>query len=132
MLCSHHLACARRCLWDVGGSALVAGELAAMLGHWQQPIGVGTLLRWAADSSMCTACSQPRVNVGGGLVALALLVLLGLHSSAMVGYGGSALVGYVGASAVVRWRGNGIVTVLVPARWCQRRRDLTINIRWKG
>ncbi len=26
----------------------------------------------------------------------------------------------------------GILTVLVPACWCQKRRDLTINIRWKG
>jgi hypothetical protein len=26
----------------------------------------------------------------------------------------------------------GILTVLAPAHWCQKRRDLTINMRWKG
>ncbi len=26
----------------------------------------------------------------------------------------------------------GILTVLAPARWCQKRRDPTINMRWKG
>ncbi len=26
---------------------------------------------------------------------------------------------------------TGIVTALAPARWCRRRRDLTINNRWK-
>jgi hypothetical protein len=27
---------------------------------------------------------------------------------------------------------GGILTVLVPARWCQKRRDPTIIMRWKG
>ncbi len=26
----------------------------------------------------------------------------------------------------------GILTVLAPARWCHKRRDPTIKIRWKG
>ncbi len=26
----------------------------------------------------------------------------------------------------------GILRVLAPARWCQKRRDLTINMMWKG
>ncbi len=42
------------------------------------------------------------------------------------------MVGDVGASAVVRWWGNGIVTVLAPALWCQRRRDPTINMNGRG
>jgi hypothetical protein len=36
------------------------------------------------------------------------------------------LVGDVIAYVVV------ILTVLVLARWCQKRRDPTINMRWKG
>jgi hypothetical protein len=42
------------------------------------------------------------------------------------------LAGDVGASVVARWRGNGVLTVLAPAHWCQKRRDLNINMRWKG
>ncbi len=38
----------------------------------------------------------------------------------------------VGWSAVVRWWGDGIVTILAPARWCQRRRDPTINMNGRG
>ncbi len=26
----------------------------------------------------------------------------------------------------------GILTVLMPVRWCQKRRDPKINMRWKG
>jgi hypothetical protein len=39
---------------------------------------------------------------------------------------------YVGASVVARWRGNGVLTLLAPARWCRKRSDPTINTRWKG
>ncbi len=42
------------------------------------------------------------------------------------------MVGGVGASAVARWWGDGVVTVLAPARWCQRRRDPTINMNERG
>jgi hypothetical protein len=42
------------------------------------------------------------------------------------------LAGNVGASVVARWRGDGILTVLAPARWCQKNSDPTINMRWKG
>ena len=42
------------------------------------------------------------------------------------GIGGSVVVGDVVAYVV------GILTVLVPARWCQKRRAQTINMRWKG
>ncbi len=45
---------------------------------------------------------------------------------------GSALAGNVGVSVVARWRGDGILTVLAPARWCRKRSDPTINMRWKG
>ncbi len=38
------------------------------------------------------------------------------------------MVGDVVALAVARWWGDGVVTVLAPARWCQRRRDPTINM----
>ncbi len=41
-----------------------------------------------------------------------------------------ALVGDVGASVVACWRGDGVLTVLPPARWCPKRRDPTINMRW--
>jgi hypothetical protein len=74
-------------------------EPAALLGHWQQCVGIGMLLRQAADASGCPAHSCPRVKVGGssgthfawlasrvaqgknwgGAAALALLVLLGLR-----------------------------------------------------
>jgi hypothetical protein len=37
-----------------------------MLGRWQQQVGVGTLLRLAADASARTARSGARVKVGGG------------------------------------------------------------------
>jgi hypothetical protein len=42
------------------------------------------------------------------------------------GVGGSALVGDVVVYVL------GILTVLVPARWCQKRRDPTINMKGKG
>jgi hypothetical protein len=42
------------------------------------------------------------------------------------------LAGDVIASVVVRSRGDGILTVLATARWFQKRRDATINMRWKG
>ncbi len=42
------------------------------------------------------------------------------------------MVGDVGASLVARCWGDGIVTVLAPAHWCQRRRDLTINMNGRG
>jgi hypothetical protein len=48
------------------------------------------------------------------------------------GVGGSAMAGNVGASVVAHWRGDGIITVLAPACWCQKRSDPTINMRWKG
>ncbi len=41
------------------------------------------------------------------------------------------MAGNVRASVVVRWRGDGILTVLVPARWCRKRSNPTINMRWK-
>ena len=44
--------------------------------------------------------------------------------------GGSALAGDVGASVVACWRGDGVLTLLPPARWCPKRRDPTINMRW--
>jgi hypothetical protein len=44
------------------------------------------------------------------------LLCLACTSGRWRGVVGSALVGDVGASAVVRLQGNGIVTVLVPAR----------------
>jgi hypothetical protein len=38
-----------------------------MLGRWQQPrVGVGMLLRLAADTLACTARSGARVKGGGG------------------------------------------------------------------
>jgi hypothetical protein len=42
------------------------------------------------------------------------------------------LVGDVGVSTVVRCWGDGIVTVLALAGWCQRRRDPTINMNGRG
>ncbi len=42
------------------------------------------------------------------------------------------MVGYVKASAVARWWKDGIVTVLMPAHWCQRRRDPTIIMNGRG
>ncbi len=39
--------------------------------------------------------------------------------------------GIDGTSVVARWLGRGNVTALAPARWCWRRRDPTINNRWK-
>ncbi len=39
--------------------------------------------------------------------------------------------GIDGMLVVARWLGRGIFTALVPARWCRRRRDPTINNRWK-
>ncbi len=42
------------------------------------------------------------------------------------------MAGSVGASVVAHWRGDGVLTVLAPVRWCQMRRDLTFNMRWKG
>ncbi len=45
---------------------------------------------------------------------------------------GALVGGDVRASAVAHWQGNGVLTVLVLARWCQRGRDPTINMRWKG
>ncbi len=56
---------AHRRLRGVRGSALVR-DLAAMLGHWQQRVGVGTSLRWAADALACAARLRPGVKVGGG------------------------------------------------------------------
>jgi hypothetical protein len=42
------------------------------------------------------------------------------------------LAGNVGASLVAPWRGDGILTVLAPARWFQKRSNPIINMRWKG
>jgi len=101
---SRRSANARWCLRCVGGSAL-ARESAAMSGHWQQQMGVGTSLRRAADASARAARSRPGVEVGGGSGACfarhtprvaqgkvgggaavhASLASLGLLSSAMVG-----------------------------------------------
>ena len=39
------------------------------------------------------------------------------------------MAGNVRALVVASWWGDGILTVLAPARWCQKRRDLTINMR---
>ncbi len=84
---------------------MLARESAAMLGHWQQRVGVGMSLRQATDALACTARSRPGVKVGGGAVVLALhgschgwcrakfkeavvhalLAMLGLLSLAMVG-----------------------------------------------
>ncbi len=83
----------------------MAMGLAAMLGLWQQQVGVGTLLRQAADASTLVACLWPGVKVGGGqrrslctahivggagqgwvgAAAHASLALLGLLLLAMVG-----------------------------------------------
>jgi hypothetical protein len=41
-------------------------ELVAMLGRWQQRVGVVTSLRLAADASARAAHSGARVKVGGG------------------------------------------------------------------
>ncbi len=38
----------------------------ALLGRWQQRIGIGTLLRQAAGALGCPARSHPRVKMGGG------------------------------------------------------------------
>ncbi len=42
------------------------------------------------------------------------------------------MAGNVGASVVVRWQGDGVLTVLALARWCQKRSNPMINMRWKG
>ncbi len=42
------------------------------------------------------------------------------------------MTGDVVASVVTRWRGDGILTVLAPAHRSLKRRDPTINMRWKG
>ncbi len=42
------------------------------------------------------------------------------------------MTGDVGGSVVAHWRGDGVLTVLALACWCQKRRDLTINMGWKG
>ncbi len=41
-------------------------ELAVMLGRWQQRVGIGTSLRWAADALARAARSGARVQGGGG------------------------------------------------------------------
>ncbi len=71
------------------------------------------------------------LRVVQGKVVGRAAVLLCLRRSACScqqwqGVGGSALAGDVVAYVV------GILTVLVPARWCQKRRDPTINMRWRG
>ncbi len=71
-------------------------------------------------------------KVGREAAALASLALLGLLLLAMVGCWGYCVGGDVGASVVAHWWGDGVLTVLVLARWCQKRRDPTINKRWKG
>jgi hypothetical protein len=91
-------------LRGVGGSALER-ELAAMLGHWRQQVGIGTSLRRAADmlahavrlgarvmvegGQRCLLCTAHVAGGAGqswgGAAALALLAVLGLLSSAMVG-----------------------------------------------
>jgi len=50
------------------------------------------------------------------------------------GVRGSALAWDVGASVVARWWGDGVLTVLVLAHWCQKkkRRDPTNEIRCNG
>jgi hypothetical protein len=102
-------------------------------------------LRLAADASAHAARSGARVKVGEGSSArFAQLTprvvqgkvvgraaaLLCLQRSACScwqerGVGGSALAGDVIAYVV------GILTVLAPACWYQKRRDPTINMRWK-
>jgi hypothetical protein len=69
---------------------------------------------------------------GGGAVALFFLNLLGLRFLGFAGVEGSALAGDVRTSVVGHRWGDGVVTVLAPARWCQMMRDPTINMRWKG
>ncbi len=64
LLCSRRSTHVRRRLQGVGGSAL-ARELAAILGHWQRRVGVGTSLRRAADALARTARSRPGVKVRG-------------------------------------------------------------------
>ncbi len=41
------------------------------------------------------------------------------------------MAGNVGASVVAHWWGDGVLTVLAPAREEQKRNDVTINMRWK-
>ena len=42
------------------------------------------------------------------------------------------MAGDVEASVVACWRGDGVLTVLPPARWCPKRRDPTINMKVVG
>jgi hypothetical protein len=103
-----------------------------MLGRWQQRVGVGTLLRLAADASACAARSGARVKVGGGQQhslhtahvagsagqscgegsGAASLEALGLLLLAMAGCWGQCIGGHVVAFMVGihgscgwRWRG---------------------------
>ncbi len=80
----------------------MAGELVAILGRWRRRVGVGASL----DARHRGFCS------------------LALGWARWRG-------GIDGTSVVARWLGRGIVTALAPARWCRRRRDPTINNRWK-
>ncbi len=104
---------ALRRLRGVGGSALVR-ESAALLGCWQWRVGVGTLLRQAADALGRAARLRPRVKVGGGQRRL----LLSGHvtGGARQKWGGGSgacfacvarlsLVGDGGVLGVVRWWG---------------------------
>jgi hypothetical protein len=112
---------------SVGGSAL-ARESMSLLGRWQRRVGVGTLLRQAADASGRAACLRPRVTAGGRqqrlllsghvtggagqkwgeAAVLALLVLLGSCLWAMVGCWskcvGGRCRGVSGGALVGRWR----------------------------
>ena len=40
------------------------------------------------------------------------------------------MAGNVVASVVARWRGDDVLTVLAPVRWCQKRSNPTINMKW--
>jgi hypothetical protein len=42
------------------------------------------------------------------------------------------LAGNVVASVGACWRGDVVLTVLAPVRWCQKMSDPTINMKWKG
>ncbi len=65
-----------------------------------------------------------------GIIVMTLMA--NYYASALVEIGDSALAGNVGASVVARWQGDGVLTLLAPARWCRKRSDPTINMRCKG
>jgi hypothetical protein len=117
-----------------------------MMGRWQQRVGVGTSLRLDADALAQAACLGARVKVGGGQQCLLCMVHIVGGAGQSCGEGsGAALLAALGLLLLARagcwglcvgggccYYVVGILTVLVPARWCQKRRDPTINMRWKG